>query len=111
MGNIKDNSMRMWAHVVAVWVFTAVVLGLTYREYSKVPLSPSSLPPLPLPAPLCLPIYHLLLQYADLRTRYNGQHKAHNYSIMVKDVPLFIKCAHLPHSTIPTTSLPSISPS
>lgn len=63
MSNIPDQSPKMWAHVFSVWIFTLVACIMTYREYAR---------------------------YAHFRTQYNSENKAHNHSIMVKQVPSFI---------------------
>lgn len=80
MSNIRDNSPRMWIHIAAVYVFTGLVCVLAYKEYAKVSSTT-----------YCLVL--IASQYSKLRTRYNSEHKPHNYTIMVKSVPTFITYA------------------
>ncbi|KAK3701719.1 hypothetical protein QZH41_018872 [Actinostola sp. cb2023] len=60
MSNVKAGSPKVWAHLIAVWVYTVVLCYLLYREWKI---------------------------YIEYRQRYLAKGLKHHYAVLVRDLP------------------------
>lgn len=60
LSNVKAESQMVWAHLIAVWVYTIVICYLLYREWKT---------------------------YIVYRQRYLAKGLRHHYAVLIRDLP------------------------
>ena len=84
MSNVKAQSSKFWAHVVAAWFYTVIICYLLYEEWKI---------------------------YIIYRQEYLTSGKGHQYAVLVRDLPVKVcddGCTIYKHVYL--TENPSITP-